>query len=147
VENDLSTSNSEHSQPRNILIAHNTLVNNRAAIVIGYGSGSYAPTLITVANNIVTGSTGKLVTVYSGSSVEFSVNLLYPTGSATLGDVPLSGYMNVNPQLVILDGMMVPSATSPAIDAVSEAEAFGVKTDIEAKIRTGMFDLGAYEIA
>ena len=146
VENDLSTSNSEHSQPRNILIAHNTLVNNKAAIVIGYGSGSYAPTLITVANNIVTGSTGKMVTVYSGSSVEFSINLLYPTGSATLGDVPLSGYMNVNPQLVILDGMMVPSATSPAIDAVPEAEAFGVKTDIEAKVRTGMFDLGAYEI-
>ena len=33
VENDLSVSNSEHSQPRNILVAHNTLVNNQGGIV------------------------------------------------------------------------------------------------------------------
>jgi hypothetical protein len=71
--------------------------------VIAYGSGSYAPRQITVAINIITGSSGKLVTVYQGSDIEFRLNLLYPTGSARMGNVPADRCVNANPPLVILD--------------------------------------------
>jgi hypothetical protein len=146
VENDLTVSNSEHSQPRNILVAHNTLVNNRAGIVVGYGSGSYLPTKIVIANNIVTGSTGKLVTINAGTDLVFSHNLLFPTGSATVGDVPTSGYTNADPLLTGLQEIMVPSVASPAVNAIEPAEAYGVMEDMMSNERTGMFDLGAYEL-
>jgi poly(beta-D-mannuronate) lyase len=146
VLNDLSISNSEHSQPRNVLVAHNTLVNNNAGIVIGYGGGSYAASGIILANNIVTGSVGKMVTVYSGSTVEVKNNLLFPSGSAGVGDIPSSGYKNLNPLLSSSGGMMVPSASSPAVNAIKASDAYGVVADINGRERLSMYDLGCYEV-
>jgi poly(beta-D-mannuronate) lyase len=144
VLNDAAVSNAGYSQPRNILVVHNTFVGNRISIVIGAFSGNYLPEEITVANNIVTGSTGNLVAVSSGD-VSLENNILYPTGSASVGNVPTSGYSKVNPQLVSSNGMFRPSATSPAINAVQATETYGVTTDIDGQIRTGMFDIGADE--
>jgi hypothetical protein len=81
-----------------------------------------------------------------GGQVTFKNNLLYPTGSARIGDVPSSGYTNANPQLVRSDGMMVPSENSPAINAVAASDSYGVDTDIAGNARTGLYDLGAYEV-
>jgi poly(beta-D-mannuronate) lyase len=144
VLNDATVSNAGYSQARNILVVHNTFVGNRMNIVIGAFSGNYLPEDITVANNIITGSSGNLVTVSSGD-VSLENNILYPTGSASVGNVPTSGYSKLNPQLVSLDGMFRPSATSPAINAVQTTETYGITTDIDGQIRTGMFDIGADE--
>jgi poly(beta-D-mannuronate) lyase len=144
VLNDATVSNAGYSQARNILVVHNTFVGNRINIVIGAFSGNYLPEEITVANNIITGSSGNLVTVSSGD-VSLENNILYPTGSASVGNVPTSGYSKLNPQLVSLNGMFRPSATSPAINAVQTAETYGVTTDIDGQVRTGMFDIGADE--
>ncbi len=146
VYDDLPTSNAEYPQARHILIAHNTLVNNRVNIMIGYGNGSFFPEEITVVNNIITGSNGQLVQVQSGE-VSFRNNIIFPTGSAAVGNVPASGYTYINPQLIVSDGMFRPSATSPAINAVQVTETYGVTTDIDGQIRTGMFDIGAHELS
>jgi poly(beta-D-mannuronate) lyase len=142
--NDLSTSNAEYSQPRNILVAHNTLVGNSRNIVIGAFAGSYLPQSITIANNIVMGSSGEMVDVQSGQ-VSFKKNILYPTGSAKVGDAPATGYINANPLLTNVAGLMRPSSSSPAINAVAASEAFGVTKDIDGQLRSGLRDIGADE--
>jgi len=146
VLTDASTSNAGYAQAKNILVAHNTFINNKIGIVIGAFSGSYLPDDITVANNILTSSSGKLVTVQSGD-VSFSKNILYPTGSATVGNIPSSGYTKADPQLTwSSNGMFRPAATSPAIDAISSSEAYGVTRDIDDELRSGKFDIGADEL-
>jgi poly(beta-D-mannuronate) lyase len=142
---DLSASNTEYSQPKNILIAHNTLNDNHAGILIGYGEGDHLPEKIIVANNIITASEGRLVEVLDGV-VTFKNNIFFPTGSATIGDVPSSGYANVNPQLTNRGKITSPSDSSPAIDAIPSSEAFGVTTDVDGQTRSGMFDTGADEL-
>ncbi len=145
VLDDLSSSNAEYSQSRNVLIAHNTLVGNNVNIVVGAFSGGYLPENITVANNIITSSNGKLIQVLNGS-VTFSKNILYPTGAATIGDVPLSGYSIMNPLLERSGAIMRPAATSPAVDAISFSEAYSVITDIDGQVRGGRSDIGADEV-
>lgn len=145
ILDDLPTQNGEYSQARNILIAHNTFVDNRINVVIGAFTGSYFPENVTVANNVITGSSGKLVEVLGGE-VTFSNNILHPTGPATVGDIPVSGYTRVNPQLTNVNGIYRPSATSPIIDFISAVDAFGVSTDIDGQTRSGRFEAGADEL-
>ena len=142
---DLPTQNGEYSQARNILIAHNTLVGNRMNVVIGAFTGSYLPENVTLANNIITSSSGKLVEVISGN-VSFSNNILYPVDFADVGDIPISGYTKVNPQLTNANGIFRPSATSPVVNFISPSEAFGVATDIDGQIRSGKYEAGADEL-
>ncbi len=142
---DVAAQNEEYSHPRNIVIAHNTLVRNQANLLVGAYEGSYAPTNITIANNIVAGSSGNLVQLVD-AQVNFSNNILYPTGSASIGDIPETGYVNIDPQLVSSGEIMSPSVDSPAIDAIPQAEAYGVATDINGQIRSGLFDIGADEV-
>ena len=148
VENDLSVSNSEHSQPRNILVAHNTLVNNQGGIVVGFGDdmrGIYDPQDIIVVNNVITATTGRLVSVIAGD-VTFGKNILYPSGTAVTGDDLSGQFVTVDPQLTVgADGIFRPSRTSPAIDEATSA-AYGITTDMDGQLRTGIFDLGADEV-
>jgi hypothetical protein len=149
VENDLTVSNSEHSQPRNILVAHNTLVNNYGGIVIGRGdnpAANYLPQNITVANNIITARAGSLVTVLGGD-VEFTNNVLLPLGAAAAGDISQGDFVNVDPQLRAgSDGLLRPSTGSPVIDSLLPSEAFGITTDMDGQARTGRIDIGADEV-
>jgi poly(beta-D-mannuronate) lyase len=145
VSDDLSGANAEYSQSRNILIAHNTLVGNHVNIVIGAFSGSYLPEDITLVNNIITSNSGSLVQVLNGT-VTFSNNILYPTEAATIGDVPPSGYVNVNPLLADSGDIMRPAAASPAIDAIAPSDAYGVTRDVDGQIRSERFDIGADEV-
>lgn len=148
VENDLSTSNSEHSQPRNILIAHNTLVNNQAGILVGYGDEprqTFFPQDVLVVNNIIAGSTGSLVSVHGGD-VFFGKNLLYTSGTAVAGDISSGELVKADPQLVVgKDGISRPSRLSPIIDSASSAT-YGITTDMDGDPRAGKFDIGADEV-
>jgi poly(beta-D-mannuronate) lyase len=144
VPQDLAASNAEYSQARDIVIAHNTLVNNGIGITIGYGEGKYGPENITIANNIITGNTGLLLQAID-ANVSFKNNIVYPTGSATIGEIPTHGYLNVNPALEVSAGMYRPSSSSPAIDAIPASEAHGVTKDIDGRLRSGMHDIGAHE--
>ncbi len=145
VLDDSSTSNAEYSQPRNILIVHNTITSCNAGILIGYGEGSRLPENITVANNIVTGTSGQLVEVLKGD-VTFKNNIFFPAGSAAIGNAPSNGYRNVDPQLISLGKITSPSELSPAVDAIPSSEAYGVTTDVGGQTRSGRFDIGADEL-
>lgn len=145
IVQDLHFTNAEYSQPHNILIVHNTFVNNGVSIVLGYGDGHLSPEGVIIANNIVTGSDGEFVQVYSGD-VTFRNNILYPTGSATIGDIAAGGYTIADPQLENANLFMRPAATSPAIDATSILEGYGITTDIDGQTRSGRLDIGADEV-
>jgi poly(beta-D-mannuronate) lyase len=148
VTADLSIPNTEHSQPRNILIAHNTLVNNQGGILIGYGDDAretYLPQDIVVANNVVAGSAGVLVSVLAGDAT-FGKNLLYPSGTAVAGDMLDGDIVRADPQLTMgKDGIYRPARTSPVVDGAASAT-YGISTDMDGQPRTGKFDIGADEV-
>jgi poly(beta-D-mannuronate) lyase len=148
VASDLSIPNSEHSQPRNILIAHNTLVNNQGGIVIGYGDDSrqtFLPQDVVVANNIISGSSGILISVIAGD-VTFGKNMIYPSGTAIAGDITDGEFVRADPELTVgKDGIFRPGRSSPVVNAASSAT-YGISTDMDGQPRTGKFDLGADEI-
>jgi poly(beta-D-mannuronate) lyase len=147
VSDDLAASNAEYSQSKNIVIAHNTLVGNEAGIVIGAYAGSFLPQNVTVANNIITSDRGILVQVFE-ADVIFTNNIVFPTGYATVGDIPEGeGYLNIDPLLEISGETMRPASDSPAVDAIPQSEAYGVVTDIEGQRRSGLFDIGADELS
>jgi poly(beta-D-mannuronate) lyase len=148
VTADLSIPNTEHSQPRNILIAHNTLVNNQGGILIGYGDDAretYLPQDIVVANNVIAGSAGLLVSVLAGDAT-FGKNLLYPSGTALVGDILDGDIVRADPQLTMgKDGIYRPARTSPVVDGAASAT-YGISTDMDGQPRTGKFDIGADEV-
>lgn len=86
----VDTNLSLHYRAENVIIAYNTLVDNAYGIEIGYAksNGSYNKPLIniTLANNLVTGSTNSLVKIYNDQNGElnWSKNYMYPTGTAQL---------------------------------------------------------------
>lgn len=88
--NGQSSNLSKHFRAENVVIAHNTLVNNDHGIEIGYDNNNqYSKDLsnITIANNIITGSENGLVEIVDvsndqGNNISWENNLFYPTGSA-----------------------------------------------------------------
>ena len=90
--NGQSSNLSKHFRAENVVIAHNTLVNNVHGIEIGYDNNNqYSKDLsnITIANNIITGSENGLVEIVDinndqGNKITWEDNLFYPTGNAVV---------------------------------------------------------------
>lgn len=160
-----STSLSSHYLAENLVFAYNTLVNNKSNIEIGFtnnGSYSKAPINCVIANNIVTATENPLILSYSTSSfnaVKFSNNIMYPTGTATLG---ITGMTDA--QIKIIDPQIEKSncranglncdfktpefvykltQNSPAINASVGYQ--NVLTDFEGQPAVGIRDIGADE--
>jgi len=160
-----TTSNSEHNIPENLVVAFNTLNNNFSNIEIGFDNGgdyNKAPVNCLIANNIVIDSTAPIVKSYSSASlagVVFSNNIMYPTGTSSIGiSKPASDINQVNPLLVQpsctdVNGTCTDqlaykvahlSASSPAINAATGDYSF-ITADFEAQARSGAKDIGADE--
>ncbi|MDD2798601.1 MAG: chondroitinase-B domain-containing protein [Bacteroidales bacterium] len=160
-----STSLSSHFLPENIEFAFNTLVNNKSNIEIGFdNNASYgkAPINCKIVNNIIVANENPIVKYYSATSfagVNFQNNIMYSTGSATLGltGITDSQIKTVDPQLVQSDcraygqncDKKMPvvlyklSASSPAINAsVGYAS---IIYDFEKQPSIGIRDIGADE--
>jgi hypothetical protein len=138
---DDTTSGTNHEAADHCVVAFNTFVATTGNVV-KYGSDKkFAPSDVTLADNIVVGKGGSAVRG-TGSALKFQGNIL--TG-ASAGTMPASGFKNVDPKLVRGAGNAFRlSAGSPAIDA-----ALGsfpqVKNDIDRVARAGTFDVGADE--
>lgn len=145
VEEDLTRSNSEHSRSRDVVVAFNTLYSNQGTYMrIGEDFRSLPPVNVTVAQNILAGSTGTLVSYDAGQDLVWRKNILY--GSASKGNMPTSGYISVNPELTSrLSGIYGISSTSPAIDQASSSAYPFLVTDMDGQNRSGMLDTGADE--
>lgn len=162
--NNNSNSLADHYLPENLIVTHNTLVNNESNIEIGFNNnGSYplSPINCMIADNVVIQNTTPVIKVHNAAAlngVAFSNNMVYPTGTATIGMTTTTAQVTVaDPKLVAPiclapDGCNLSnaskvlrlSASSPAIDA-GTGNYPTLLLDNEQQPRTGVKDIGADE--
>jgi poly(beta-D-mannuronate) lyase len=103
-----------------VTVAFNTLVGNKPThLVIGASNRPIAARDLRVENNLLVGEQGTLVDFERApNGFTATGNVLW--GAASSGDMPSQGYVRVDPGLVRAeDGLMRPSAGSPAIGAAA----------------------------
>ncbi|MEU5257949.1 polysaccharide lyase 6 family protein [Amycolatopsis sp. NPDC021455] len=125
-----------HDRPDRVTVAYNTVLGS-SSVIDGDG-GDFRPKDCVVADNIVKGTSGTLVTLPSGSTVKYEGNI---TSGGTAG-MPSR---NVDPKLVKdAAGLYRLTSGSPAIDAGVGSYSYAAK-DFDLQARTGTFDVGADE--
>ncbi|CAM5403455.1 lyase [Streptomyces spiroverticillatus] len=128
------------------VIAHNSLLNNAKHLEGENKSDrTHEPRDVTIADNLLVGNSGSLVTLYDHSGFTWRTNMLW--GSAANGNIPTSGFTRADPKLVQgPDGVLRLSSASPAIGAASPVNP-GVTDDIDGDQRGSTRDIGADEYA
>ncbi|SMD09648.1 chondroitinase-B domain-containing protein [Kibdelosporangium aridum] len=123
-------------------VVNNTFVNNVSNIEVG-ANYNLAPVDSTIADNVVTGSQGKLFNERKVPvNMTYAGNIGWPTGSATVGVT--NGVRTVDPLLARDGSVHRLGAGSPAIDAGSGGHPF-VTDDMDGQARVGSVDAGADE--
>ncbi|MEO8111141.1 MAG: polysaccharide lyase 6 family protein [Ginsengibacter sp.] len=134
-----------HDRPDRVLIAFNTLVNNKVNITMTGREEGMGATFITVANNIIQG--GEAAATISGpyTNATWTGNILFNTNGA--GYMPNAGYKILDPKL-IRDAKEIfhLAKNSPAINA-GVGEYPSVNVDMDGQKRIAPFDAGADEIS
>ena len=139
-EADSGPTSKEHDRPDRVTVAFNTLLGTSA--VIDSDGGAFQPKDCVVANNIVQGTSGKLVDMTSGATVRYEGNILW---GATAG-IP-NGYRSVDPKLAQDSaGLRRLTAGSPAVNTSTGSYPYAGK-DFDLQTRSGTFDVGADEYA
>ncbi|WP_329787174.1 polysaccharide lyase 6 family protein [Lentzea sp. DG1S-22] len=137
-ETDSGPTSTSHDRPDRVTVAFNTLVGTGA--VVDSDTGTYAPKDCVLANNVIQGSSSKLIDMMSGSTVRYEGNIVW---GGTAG-IP-SGYRSVDPKLVRdANGLLRLSSGSPAIDASAGTYSY-VTRDFDPQSRSGKPDVGADE--
>jgi len=134
-----------HDRPDRVLIAFNTLVNNKTNITQGGRTNGLGATFITIANNIIQG--GGPAAAISGpyTNPVWQGNLLFNTNGS--GNMPADGYTTANPLLARdASGTFHLQAGSPAINAVT-GPFTAITTDMDGQARVSPLDLGADEVS
>jgi poly(beta-D-mannuronate) lyase len=132
-----------HDRPDRVVIAFNTLVNNKANIVQTARTNGLGSTFITIANNIIVGGDAAVSIV--GPSVNFAYegNIIFETKDA--GNIPEGSFVNTDPKLSRdASGEYHLQKGSPAIDAAKGNYKL-VNVDMDAQQRNGKLDVGADE--
>ncbi|ADJ43608.1 lyase precursor [Amycolatopsis mediterranei S699] len=125
-----------HDRPDRDTVAYNTVIGS-SSVIDGDG-GNFKPKDCVVADNIVEGTSGTLVTLPSGSTVKYEGNI---TSGGTAG-IPSR---SVDPKLVKdAAGLYRLASGSPAIDAGVGSYPFAAK-DFDLQARGGAYDVGADE--
>jgi poly(beta-D-mannuronate) lyase len=134
-----------HDRPDRVLIAFNTLVNNKTNITQGGRTNGLGATSVTVANNLIEG--GGPAASISGPYTNgvWEGNIIFNTNGA--GDMPGGSYKILDPKLVKdSSGEFHLQTGSPAINA-AVGNYPPVTTDMDGQKRTAPFDIGADEIS
>lgn len=142
---DQSGSLTSHWRVYRAVAAFNTFVNNASGIEVGKNY-SLAPVGCVVANNIVTGSSGSLISHWK-TPVDhaYSGNIVWPTGSATVGVMlPDTSIRLVDPSLISDGEVWRVAPGSPAVDGARGWSDI-VGTDIDGQTRMDPKDVGADE--
>ncbi|WP_410591567.1 polysaccharide lyase 6 family protein [Amycolatopsis sp. lyj-23] len=125
-----------HDRPDRVTVAYNTVLGS-SSVIDGDG-GDFKPKDCVVADNIVKGTSGTLVTLPSGSVVKYE-------GNITFGGAAGIPSRNADPKLVKdAAGLYRLASGSPAIDAGAGSYPYAAK-DFDLQARTGPFDVGADE--
>jgi poly(beta-D-mannuronate) lyase len=134
-----------HDRPDRVLIAFNTLVNNKNNIVQTARTNGLGSTYITVANNIIQGGGPAASIVGPSKSPAWEGNIIFNTNGA--GDMPEGTYKNIDPKLKKdAAGEYHLQKGSPAVNAASGSYS-SVKSDMDAQPRSAPLDKGADEIS
>lgn len=134
-----------HDRPDRVIVAFNTLINNKSNITQSGRKEGMGATSITVANNIIEG--GGAAASISGPYEKgvWENNIVFHTQDA--GDMPLGCYKMVDPKLQKdASGVYHLQLGSPAINAAQGNYAL-VTTDMDGQKRTSPFDIGADEVS
>jgi poly(beta-D-mannuronate) lyase len=133
-----------HDRPDRVLIAFNTLVNNKTNIVQTSRANGLGATYVTVAYNIVQG--GAAAATISGpyTNDTWKGNIIFNTQGA--GNMPDGSYTITDPKLVKdASGAFHLQPGSPAIDMVKEQ--LIMKVDMDGQPRSLPSDAGADEVS
>ncbi|MFD4644173.1 polysaccharide lyase 6 family protein [Lentzea sp. NPDC058436] len=137
-ETDSGPTSTSHDRPDRVTVAFNTLVGTGA--VVDSDTGTYAPKDCVLANNVIQGSSSKLVDLMSGSTVKYEGNIAWG-GTAGMPN----GYRTVDPKLVRdANGLLRLASGSPAIDSSAGTYSY-VTRDFDPQSRSGKSDVGADE--
>lgn len=131
----------EHDRPDRVLIAFNTMVNNKKNIEQPGRKNGLGATAVAVVNNIIQG--GDVAASIAGpyTSPQWKGNIIFKTKGQ--GDMPATGYRELDPRLVkSADGIWHLDKNSPAIGA-GENSYTVVKVDMDGQARSGKWDIGA----
>ncbi|MGW6936654.1 polysaccharide lyase 6 family protein [Lentzea sp. NPDC054927] len=129
-----------HDRPDRVTVAFNTLIG--AGAVVDSDGGDFKPKDCVLANNVIKGSSGGVVSMHSGSTVKYEGNVIW---GGTGGNMPSSGYKSVDPKLVKdANGLFRLASGSPAIDASAGTYSY-VTRDFDPQARSGKPDVGADE--
>ncbi|MDR0619794.1 MAG: T9SS type A sorting domain-containing protein [Bacteroidales bacterium] len=157
-----STNYTAHFVPENVVFAHNTYVNNKSDIEIGFTNNnnySKPPVNCLISNNIFINDKNPIVKVHTSlSGINFSNNIMFPTGSSSIGTTLSNAQaIEINPLLELSNCRannddcvhLLPysvyklAKNSPAIDAAM-ANSYS-NLDFEEQNRVGNKDIGADE--
>ncbi|ANH82221.1 hypothetical protein A8C56_15745 [Niabella ginsenosidivorans] len=129
-----------HDRPDRVLIAFNTLVNNKKNIEQTSRKNGIGATAVIIAGNIIQG--GGVAAHISGpySNPVWKNNIV---ADAKGGDMPASGFIEQDPKLIRdAKGISRLDKGSPAIGAGTAAYAV-VTVDMDGQARSGKWDIGA----
>jgi poly(beta-D-mannuronate) lyase len=135
-----------HDRPDRILIAFNTLVNNKVNIIQTARANGLGSTSVTIANNLIQGGGVAASIVGPSANPAWLGNLIFKTDGA--GDMPADSYTIADPKLLKdATGSYHLQKGSAAIDAAKGDYSSLIKTDMDAQPRTGKLDTGADEFS
>ncbi|HEX7903900.1 MAG TPA: polysaccharide lyase 6 family protein [Chitinophagaceae bacterium] len=134
-----------HDRPDRVVIAFNTLVNNKTNIAQTARDKGLGSTYITIANNIIVGG-GPAVSIVGPASNHFAEgNIIFNTAGA--GDLPAGSFTITDPKLLRdASGEYHLQQSSPAINA-AKGNYSTVVVDMDGQQRTASLDVGADEVA
>jgi poly(beta-D-mannuronate) lyase len=133
-----------HDRPDRVLIAFNTLLNNKTNITQSGRKNGMGATKITVANNIIEGGSAAASIAGPNINAVWEGNLIFATGP---GDMPQAGYRIIDPLLSNKGSNLyhlLPG--SPAVDNAT-GNYVEVAVDMDGQSRKGKRDIGADEVS
>jgi hypothetical protein len=138
---DDKNSTRDHEAADNCLVAFNTLVGNGGRVV-KYGSDKkFAPSGVTLDDNIIVGKGGSAVTG-NGGALYFAGNVL---SGAAAGTMPANGFKAADPKLARGTGDLLRLGAGSAAIGAGTGAVDGVTKDIDGQDRGNAKDAGADE--
>jgi len=134
-----------HDRPDRVIIAFNTLVNNKTNIVQTARTNGLGSTSITVANNIIQGGGPAASITGPSTNPYWEGNIIFNTDGP--GDMPAGSFMITDPKLIKdAAGEYHLQKGSPAIDA-GKGKYVTVVYDMDGQTRKSPLDTGADELS
>ncbi|WP_107826929.1 polysaccharide lyase 6 family protein [Mucilaginibacter yixingensis] len=134
-----------HDRPDRVLIAFNTMVNNKISMVQMQRKNGMGATAITVAYNLIQGGDNAASISGPMRDAKWEGNLVF--GTKTNGDLPAGTFTVIDPKLEkTASGAYHLTAQSPAINKATTTLA-GITTDMDGQKRVAPFDIGADEFS